>query len=147
MAIRKIGVLGCGLMGSGIAEVAAKAGFDTVVREVSDVLLEKGMGKIRGSLGKAVEKGKMTAEERDAVLGRIHGTTGFEAMADCDLVVEAIVENLEEKKAPASSRTSRAKTSTSAWPSCSSKRAKAKSSPHRLSALKSAVAACRFPAA
>ena len=99
MAIRKIGVLGCGLMGSGIAEVAAKAGFDTVVREVSEGLLEKGMGKIRGSLGKAVEKGKMTAEERDAVLGRIHGTTGFEAMADCDLVVEAIVENLEEKKA------------------------------------------------
>ncbi len=99
MAIRKIGVLGCGLMGSGIAEVAAKAGFETVVREVSDALLEKGMGKIRGSLGKAVEKGKMTAEERDVVLGRIHGTTGFEAMADCDLVVEAIVENLEEKKA------------------------------------------------
>jgi 3-hydroxybutyryl-CoA dehydrogenase len=99
MAIRKIGVLGCGLMGSGIAEVAAKAGFETVVREVSDALLEKGMGKIRGSLGKAVEKGKMSAEERDAVLGRIHGTTGFEAMADCDLVVEAIVENLEEKKA------------------------------------------------
>jgi len=99
MAIRKVGVLGCGLMGSGIAEVAAKAGFETVVREVSEALLEKGMGKIRGSLGKAVEKGKMTAEERDAVLGRIHGTTGFEAMADCDLVVEAIVENLEEKKA------------------------------------------------
>lgn len=99
MAIRKIGVLGCGLMGSGIAEVAAKAGFATVVREVSDALLEKGMGKIRGSLAKAVEKGKMTAEERDAVLARIQGTTGFEAMADCDLVVEAIVENLEEKKA------------------------------------------------
>lgn len=99
MAIRKIGVLGCGLMGSGIAEVAAKAGFETVVREVSQALLEKGMGKIRGSLAKAVEKGKMTGEERDAVLARIHGTTGFEAMADCDLVVEAIVENLEEKKA------------------------------------------------
>ena len=99
MAIRKVGGLGCGLMGSGIAEVAAKAGFDTVVREVSEALLEKGMGKIRGSLGKAVEKGKMTAEERDAVLGRIHGTTGFEALADCDLVVEAIVENLDEKKA------------------------------------------------
>ena len=99
MAIRKVGVLGCGLMGSGIAEVAAKAGFDTVVREVSEALLEKGMGKIRGSLGKAVEKGKMTAEERDAVLGRIHGTTSFEALADCDLVVEAIVENLDEKKA------------------------------------------------
>ena len=99
MAIRKVGVLGCGLMGSGIAEVAAKAGFDTVVREVSEALLEKGMGKIRGPLGKAVETGKMTAEERDAVLGRIHGTTSFEALADCDLVVEAIVENLDEKKA------------------------------------------------
>lgn len=99
MAIRKIGVLGCGLMGSGIAEVAAKAGFETVVREVSEALLEKGMGKIRGSLGKAVEKGKLAAEERDAVLARIHGTTGFEALADCDLVVEAIVENLDEKKA------------------------------------------------
>lgn len=99
MAIRKVGVLGCGLMGSGIAEVAAKAGFETVVREVSEALLEKGMGRIRGSLGKAVEKGKLTAEERDTVLGRIHGTTGFEPMADCDLVVEAIVENLEEKKA------------------------------------------------
>jgi 3-hydroxybutyryl-CoA dehydrogenase len=99
MAIKKIGVLGCGLMGSGIAEVAAKAGFDTVVREVSEPLLEKGMGRIRGSLAKAVEKGKLAAEERDAVLARIQGTTGFEAMADCDLVVEAIVENLDEKKA------------------------------------------------
>ena len=99
MAIRKVGVLGCGLMGSGIAEIAAKAGFETVVREVSDALLEKGMGRIRGSLAKAVEKGKMTAEDRDAVLGRIRGTTSFEPMADCDLVVEAIVENLEEKKA------------------------------------------------
>ena len=85
MAIRKIGVLGCGLMGSGIAEVAAKAGFETVVREVSEALLEKGMGRIRGSLAKAVEKGKMTAEERDVVLGRIEGTTVFEPMADCDL--------------------------------------------------------------
>ena len=83
MAIRKIGVLGCGLMGSGIAEVAAKAGFETVVREVSDALLEKGMGRIRGSLAKAVEKGKMTADERDVVLGRIRGTSGasgFELM-------------------------------------------------------------------
>ncbi len=102
MAIRKVGVLGCGLMGSGIAEVAAKAGFETVVREVSEALLEKGMARIRGSLGKAVEKGKLSAEERDAVLSRIQGAagdTGFEAMSDCDLVVEAIVENLDEKKA------------------------------------------------
>ena len=98
MAIRKVGVLGCGLMGSGIAEVAAKAGFDTVVREVSQGLLDKGMGRIQGSLAKAVEKGKLPAEERDAALARLSGTTGFEALADCDLVVEAIVENLDEKK-------------------------------------------------
>jgi 3-hydroxybutyryl-CoA dehydrogenase len=99
MAIRKVGVLGCGLMGSGIAEVAAKAGFDTVVREVDQKLLDKGMARIHGSLNKAVEKGKLAAGERDAALGRLTGTTGFEAFADCDLVVEAIVENLDEKKA------------------------------------------------
>jgi 3-hydroxybutyryl-CoA dehydrogenase len=98
MAIRKVGVLGCGLMGSGIAEVAAKAGFETVVREVGQELLDKGMKRIQGSLGKAVEKGKLAAGERDAALGRLSGTTGFEALADCDLVVEAIVENLDEKK-------------------------------------------------
>jgi len=66
MSIRKVGVLGCGLMGSGIAEVAVKAGFDTVVREVSQELLDKGMGRIRGSLDKAVEKGKLAAADRDA---------------------------------------------------------------------------------
>src|SRR4030067_1174951 len=98
MAIRKVGVLGFGLMGSGIAEVAAKAGFEVVVREVTEGLLEKGMGRIKGSLGRAVDKGKLAPEERDLVLGRIHGTTGLEAMADCDLVVEAIIENLDEKK-------------------------------------------------
>jgi len=98
MAIRKIGVLGCGLMGSGIAEVAAKAGFETVVREVSHDLLEKGLGRIRGSLGKAVEKGKLAAEERDATLGRLKGTVDFTDLAGCDLVVEAIVENLDEKQ-------------------------------------------------
>jgi 3-hydroxybutyryl-CoA dehydrogenase len=99
MAIGKVGVLGCGLMGSGIAEVAAKAGFETVVREVNDSVLEKGLGRIRASLAKAVEKGKLAAEERDAVLGRIQGTTEFQPLADCDLVVEAIIENLDEKRA------------------------------------------------
>jgi len=99
MAIRKVGVLGCGLMGSGIAEVAAKAGMATVVREVNQALLDKGMAKIQGSLAKAVEKGKLTADERDATMARLSGTTGFEGLADCDLVVEAIVENLDEKKA------------------------------------------------
>lgn len=96
--IRKVGVLGCGLMGSGIAEVAAKAGCETIVREVSQALLDKGMEKIRGSLGKAVEKGKLEAALRDETLGRLTGTTEIGDLADCDLVVEAIVENLDEKR-------------------------------------------------
>ena len=98
MAIRKVGVLGCGLMGSGIAEVAAKSGFETVVREVSRDLLEKGLGRIRGSLDRAVEKGKLASEAREAALGRLAGTTDFTELAGCDLVIEAIVENLDEKK-------------------------------------------------
>jgi len=98
MAIQKIGVLGCGLMGSGIAEVAAKAGFEVVVREVAPELLEKGMKRLRGSLDKAVDKGKLEASARDAALARLSGTTDLAALADCDLVVEAIVENLDEKK-------------------------------------------------
>jgi 3-hydroxybutyryl-CoA dehydrogenase len=96
--IRKVGVLGCGLMGSGIAEVAAKAGCETVVREVSQALLDKGMEKIRGSLARAVDKGKLDAALRDETLGRLKGTTEIGDLADCDLVVEAIVENLDEKR-------------------------------------------------
>jgi 3-hydroxybutyryl-CoA dehydrogenase len=98
MEIRKVGVLGCGLMGSGIAEVAARAGYETVVREVSEEVVEKGLKKIHGSLAKAVEKGKMTAEERDQAVGRLSGVVGLDALADCDLIVEAIVENLDEKR-------------------------------------------------
>lgn len=98
MTIRKVGVLGCGLMGSGIAEVAAKAGYDTVVREVSQTLLDQGLGRLRGSLDKAVEKGKLDAGARDAAVARLSGTTGFDELSDCDLVIEAIVENLDEKK-------------------------------------------------
>jgi 3-hydroxybutyryl-CoA dehydrogenase len=98
MAIRKVGVLGAGLMGSGIAEVCAKAGYTTVVREVSEDLVKKGIGKIEGSLGKAVEKGKLPAAERDAVRGRISSTTKVEDLSDCDIVLEAIVENLDVKK-------------------------------------------------
>src|ERR1700710_104560 len=98
MTIKKVGVLGCGLMGSGIAEVAARAGLETVVREVEQGLLDKGLGRIQSSLVRAVDKGKLQAEERDAVLSRVHGTTGFDALADCDLVIEAIVENVEEKR-------------------------------------------------
>ena len=99
MEIRKVGVLGCGLMGSGIAEVAARAGYETVVREVSQEIIDKGIQKIHGSLGKAVEKGKMSAEDRDQTVARLSGAVDFGALADCDLVIEAIVENLEFKRA------------------------------------------------
>jgi 3-hydroxybutyryl-CoA dehydrogenase len=96
--IKKVGVLGCGLMGSGIAEVAARSGYETVVREVTGELVEKGLQKIGGSLGKAVERGKLEAAVRDETLGRLSGTVKLEDLADCDIVIEAIVENLEEKK-------------------------------------------------
>jgi len=98
MKIKKVGVLGCGLMGSGIAEVAAAAGHEVVVREVSDELLEKGRGRIQRSLAKAVEKAKLDPEARDKTLGRIRGVIDLDELRDCDLVVEAIVENLEIKR-------------------------------------------------
>jgi 3-hydroxybutyryl-CoA dehydrogenase len=96
--IRKVGVLGCGLMGSGIAEVAARSGYETVVREVTEELVDKGVQKIGGSLGKAVERGKLEASARDEAVARLSGTVKLEDLADCDIVIEAIVENLEEKK-------------------------------------------------
>lgn len=97
MEIRKVGVVGCGLMGSGIAEVSAKSGFDVLVREVDEAAVEAGRKRITKSLDRAVEKGKATAEERDATLGRIRFTTQVEALADRDIVIEAIVEILEAK--------------------------------------------------
>jgi 3-hydroxybutyryl-CoA dehydrogenase len=97
--IKKVGVLGSGLMGAGIAEVAARSGYDTVVREVTSELLDKGLARIRGSLDKAVEKGKLEAAARDQAVSRLSGTVDdLSALADCDLVVEAIVENLDEKR-------------------------------------------------
>lgn len=96
--IRKVGVLGCGLMGAGVAEVAAKAGYDTVVREVSEELVQKGLGRIKGSMDKAVEKGKLDASARDQAAGRLSGVVGLEDLADCDVIVEAIIENLDEKR-------------------------------------------------
>jgi 3-hydroxybutyryl-CoA dehydrogenase len=98
MKIRKVGVLGAGLMGSGIAEVAAKSGYETVVREVSDELGRKGIARIESSLAKAVEKKKLSPEERDAARSRLSATTDHGALADCDIIVEAIVENLDVKK-------------------------------------------------
>jgi 3-hydroxybutyryl-CoA dehydrogenase len=97
--IRKVGVAGCGLMGGGIVETAASFGYPVVVREVTDALLDRGLSRIEKSLAKAVEKGKRTAEEKDTTLARIKRTTQIKDLADCDLVVEAIVENLEEKRA------------------------------------------------
>jgi 3-hydroxybutyryl-CoA dehydrogenase len=95
--IKKVGVLGCGLMGHGIAQVSAQAGYDVVVREVDDAALQKGLGKIEKQLARAVEKGKSSQEDADAVRGRITGTTSYGDLADCDLVIEAITENLPGK--------------------------------------------------
>jgi 3-hydroxybutyryl-CoA dehydrogenase len=98
MAIRTVGVLGCGLMGSGIAQVCAAAGYKTIVREVDDVALDRGIGRIRKFLDDGVAKGKATAEARDTTLGNLTGATTFDALKDCDLIIEAIIENLDEKR-------------------------------------------------
>jgi 3-hydroxybutyryl-CoA dehydrogenase len=98
MQIKTVGVLGCGLMGSGIAQVCAASGYKTIVREVGDVVLQKGLGRVKKFLDDGVAKGKVTPEARDATLANLSGTTTFEALKDCDLVIEAIVENLEEKR-------------------------------------------------
>jgi 3-hydroxybutyryl-CoA dehydrogenase len=97
VSIEKVGVAGCGLMGSGIAEVAARAGKDVRVREIDEAQVEAGRGRIEKSLGRAVKREKITAEERDEVLGRISFTTEVEALADRDLVIEAVVEDLAVK--------------------------------------------------
>jgi 3-hydroxybutyryl-CoA dehydrogenase len=98
MQIKTVGVLGCGLMGSGIAQVSAASGYKTVVREVDQGFLDKGLARIRKFLDEGVAKGKVTTETRDKTLGNLSGATGFDAMKDCDVVVEAIVENLDEKR-------------------------------------------------
>src|ERR1044072_8750400 len=98
MEIRKVGILGCGLMGSGIAQVAATAGFETVVREVSDDLIARGFSGIEKSLAKFAEKGTITSEQQNQIRGRLTGTTSFDELADCDIIIEAIIENLEEKR-------------------------------------------------
>jgi 3-hydroxybutyryl-CoA dehydrogenase len=98
MEIKTVGVLGCGLMGSGIAQVCAASGYKTVVREVDQAFLDKGLGRIRKFMDDGVAKGKTTAESRDATLANLSGTTTFDAMKDCDLIIEAIVENLDDKR-------------------------------------------------
>ena len=98
MAIQKVGVVGCGLMGSGIAQVSAAAGLPTVVREVSDEVLAKGLGAIKKFLDGGVEKGKVTAADRDQTLAHLKGTTSLAELKDCDLVIEAASENLALKR-------------------------------------------------
>ena len=98
MQIRTVGVLGCGLMGSGIAQVCAQAGYETVVREVDDSLLQKGIGRIEQFLAEGVKKGKLTVAARASTLAKLSGTTSVDDVKRCDLVIEAIVENLEAKQ-------------------------------------------------
>ena len=97
MAINKVAVLGCGLMGAGIAQVCAQAGRDVLVLEVSEEFLNRGLGRIESLLGKQVEKGKLDAEARDKTMSRLSGTTRLEDLGDVDLVIEAVIENIEEK--------------------------------------------------
>jgi len=97
MEISKVGVVGCGLMGHGITQVCAQAGWDVVVREVSPEKLDAGIGKIEKQLGKAVERGKVDQADADAIRDRIHPTTDYADLAECDLVIEAITEDLEAK--------------------------------------------------
>lgn len=98
MAIKKVGVVGCGLMGRGIAEVSAKTGYDVVVSEVNKELLDKGIAAIGQSLSKAVEKGKISDADKTKALGKIKGTIDMQDFKDCDLIVEAAIENLDLKK-------------------------------------------------
>ena len=98
MQIKTVGVLGCGLMGAGIAQVSAAAGYRTIVREVDQTFLDKGLGRVRKFLEDGVVKGKVTAAARDTTLGNLTGTKSVDGLKDCDLVIEAIIENLEDKR-------------------------------------------------
>ena len=97
MHIKTVGVLGCGLMGAGIAQVSAAAGYKTIVREVEDAVLEKGLGRIEKFLQGGVDKGKVTAQDKQRTLANLTGTTKLDDLNACDIVVEAIIENIDEK--------------------------------------------------
>ncbi len=99
MAQTNVGVVGCGLMGSGIAEACARAGYQVIVREVSEALLLRGLSRIDASLDRAVARGKIGEDERRAARARIRGTTVLADLAGCDIILEAIIENMEAKKA------------------------------------------------
>jgi 3-hydroxybutyryl-CoA dehydrogenase len=97
MAIHRVGVVGCGTMGSGIAQLCAQKGYPTVVREVDEAALHRGLARIRDFLAEGVRRGKVTAAERDRALAALRGTTSFSEFADCDIVIEAVLEKLDEK--------------------------------------------------
>ncbi|HHQ47778.1 MAG TPA: 3-hydroxybutyryl-CoA dehydrogenase, partial [Acidobacteria bacterium] len=97
MSIKKVGLVGCGQMGAGIVEISARAGYTVVAREVNQELADKGLARIGKSLDRAVSKGKLGEDERDAILGRITTTTSLDDLADCDLIIEAVVEQKELK--------------------------------------------------
>jgi 3-hydroxybutyryl-CoA dehydrogenase len=98
MEIKRVGVLGCGLMGAGIAQTAASAGFETTVREVSEELLQKGFVGIEKSIERFAAKGTITPEQQKQTRDRLSGTTSFDDLSDCDIIIEAIIENLDEKQ-------------------------------------------------
>jgi 3-hydroxybutyryl-CoA dehydrogenase len=98
MEIKKVGVVGCGAMGAGIAQICAQSGYQVVASEINDELLNKGLASIEKTLAKLVEKGKISQQDKDAVVGRIKGTTSTKDFADCDLIIEAVIENLDLKK-------------------------------------------------
>ncbi len=97
MEIKKIGVVGCGQMGGGIAQVAAQLGFEVTIREVNDDLLQKGLSRIDKFLGRSVDKGRLSSDEKSQIQSRMSGTTDLEQLADCQLVIEAIIERFEAK--------------------------------------------------
>ena len=98
MKIKKVGVVGCGFMGSGIAQVCAQSGYQVVVREISDEVLQKGLATITHYLARGVEKGRMSDEDKASTLAHIKGTTDISNLAECDLVVEVVPEKLDLKK-------------------------------------------------
>jgi len=98
MEIKKVGVVGCGTMGSGITQVCAQSGYQVVVSEINDELLNKGRASINNFLAKSVDKGKLSQQDKDSTLARIKGTTNTKDFSDCDLVIEAAIENMELKK-------------------------------------------------
>ena len=98
MQIKKVGVVGVGIMGAGIAQVASQAGYQVIAREINEELLKKGLASINSFLSKSVEKGRLSQQDKDAVMGRIQGTLNLADFKDCDFVIEAVMENLELKK-------------------------------------------------